>query len=125
MEKFIVDHIDWIFWVIGGLLTLIGSVITLAIWFFKRWMNERQEKENELQSKIQKANQEMKEIKENYLDRFERITKNQTDMRTEIVGEFSNFKLDMTTRIGDLSNKLDNKHEPLRESIEKLLKKFN
>ena len=107
MEKFIVDHIDWFFWVINGTLVI-------ALFFIKRWMNSREEKEKEM----------LKEIvtnKNNYLDRFERITENQNEMKHSITIEIG----DLSKQIAQLSFKLDDKHEPLKEKIEELLKKFD
>lgn len=111
MGKFLVEHAEIFLIVFGSLISIVG-------FFIVKWMNQREAKELYMKK-------EMAAIRNNYLDRFEKVTANQNENHLKIVERVNDFQSQISARIADLSNKLDNKHEPLKEKIEELLKKFD
>ncbi len=75
--------------VIGGLLTITGMVLGVIMAIMKNSINTKvfsmlNNSEAKMQNKISSQEEDLKEVKENYLDRFERINKLLMEMNVKL-----------------------------------------
>jgi archaellum component FlaC len=84
--------------VVEGLITIIGLIIGFLI---KDKINTIEKNMQDLQMKYTGLHAEMLEFKDNYLDRFEKINKNISESKLEILKEFHIAEMHLLEKINE------------------------